>query len=465
MFEDEEEFAKKNLEKDLLLFENHLKGQSIGFIDSDRVEMIIDHYLINSQYQKAKDACVFGLEIFPYNNIFNLRKAQAMTGLGLLSEALKLINEIEKLENSNAELFLTKASLLGQLRDTKNAIKYYRLALNECENAEKDEIYVDMAMEYEHNQNFTGAIDVLNEALNHNPHNEFALSELSYCYEKEEKEEEAICKITLFIDENPYSFSAWYHLGNAYLRTQNFEKAIWAFDYSILINDSSAAAHFNIASAYLSIERYHQAITHFQSSLDLDGEEPMAYCYMGEAYEQLEELELAKNCYLKSVELSPNFAQAWLGLGIIEDLKGNTNEALVIFNKAIEFEPESSGINHVIASAYEKQKEFETAKKYYQICLELDPNDMDCLGDFLKMLISLDKKKALDFIKIFNETNGQDIKSWIWEVNIKWLNGFTKEALGLFSISCDTDKEKALYLFDINPMFLEVPEFISLSKS
>ena len=77
--------------------------------------------------------------------------------------------------------------------------------------AEKDEIYVDMAMEYEHNQNFTGAIKVLNEALSHNPHNEFALSELSYCYEKEEKEEEAIHKITQLLMKL-ISFSAWYHL-------------------------------------------------------------------------------------------------------------------------------------------------------------------------------------------------------------------------------------------------------------
>ena len=68
-------------------------------------------------------------------------------------------------------------------------------------------------------------------------------------------------------------------------------------------------------------------------------------------------------------------------------------------------------------------------------------------------------------VKKFNELNGQDVKSWMWEVNIKWINGLKKEAIGLFSISCDTDREKALCLFDINPIFLEIPEFISLSKS
>jgi len=465
MFENEDESSHKDLNKDLELFERYLDGQDIGFIDSDRIESIIDYYIINSQYQKGKDISDFGIKIFPYNSIFKLRKAQAMSGLGLLSNALKIINELEKIESYNAELYLTKATLLSQLRDSKNAIKYYRLALDQCSSEEKDDIYVDMAMEYEHNQNFNGAINILNEALKFNPNNEFALSELSYCYEKEDKNEEAIKEITLFIDENPYSFSAWYHLGNAYLRTEKFDKAVWAFDYSLLINDSSAPAHFNLASTYISMEKFRKSIEHFQRSLDLDGEEPMAYCYMGEAYEQLEELELAKNCYKKSIELSPTFSQAWLGLGIIEDLNDNTNEGISLFLKALEYSPDNAGIHHVLASAYEKCNKKDLADTHYKKSLELDSTDMQCLGDYMTFLISIDLNKSCEFISSFNEINGQDTQSWIWEVNVKWLTGKKQEAIGLFSISCDTDKQKALCLFDINPMFLEIPEFISLSES
>ena len=39
--------------EDIERFEDYLNGGSIGFLDSDRLEMLIDHYLINSQYNKA----------------------------------------------------------------------------------------------------------------------------------------------------------------------------------------------------------------------------------------------------------------------------------------------------------------------------------------------------------------------------------------------------------------------------
>ena len=43
MFEDEDEdYFEGNLSEDIERFEAHLKGDSIGFLDSDRLEAIID---------------------------------------------------------------------------------------------------------------------------------------------------------------------------------------------------------------------------------------------------------------------------------------------------------------------------------------------------------------------------------------------------------------------------------------
>ena len=57
MFDDEdEEYNDSSLNEDIEHFEEHLKGNSLRFIDSDRLEGIIDHYLIQGQYNKAKIA-------------------------------------------------------------------------------------------------------------------------------------------------------------------------------------------------------------------------------------------------------------------------------------------------------------------------------------------------------------------------------------------------------------------------
>ena len=74
MFDDEDdENGEKYLKQDLDEFESHLKGKEIGFMDSDRIEAIIDHFLINGNYSKAKAATELALIHFSYNYLFHLR--------------------------------------------------------------------------------------------------------------------------------------------------------------------------------------------------------------------------------------------------------------------------------------------------------------------------------------------------------------------------------------------------------
>ena len=160
------------------------------------------------------------------------------------------------------------------------------------------------------------------------------------------------------IRDSPYSFTAWYNLGNAHSKLEDYPKAVWAYDYSLLINKDFGPAHFNMANAYLSQEKFFKAIEHFNECMRIDGDDASAYCYIGECYEQLNELELSKHNYKRSIELAPMLSEAWLGLGIIEDLEGRTREGIVLIEKALEFEPDNAGIMHVLAGAYEKISEY-----------------------------------------------------------------------------------------------------------
>ena len=213
MFDDEDDdFSESSLNEDIEQFEAHLKGQTLKFMDSDRLEALIDHYIINGQYSKARTASEIGIYHFNYNSVFILRKAQAMSGMGLLNDALEIMNHLEKTESSSAEIFLTKAALFSQLRDSRNAIKYFRLAMDVCEPEDRDELYLDLAMEHQNVSQFKEAVDVLKEALKYNNQNEGALYEIAYCYDQMGDYDQAIKCYSDFIDENPYSFTAWYNL-------------------------------------------------------------------------------------------------------------------------------------------------------------------------------------------------------------------------------------------------------------
>jgi tetratricopeptide (TPR) repeat protein len=463
--DDEDDFSDSNLNEDLEQFEAHLKGKSIGFLDSDRLEAIIDHYIINGQYSKAKSAADHGVYHFQYNPVFTLRKAQAMSGMGLLNDALELMNQIEKTNFDNPEVFLTKAALFSQLRDSKNAIRYFRLALKLCEPEDRDEIFLDIAMEYQNLNQFKEAIEVLKEAIRINANNEGALYEIAYCYDRLGDYQQAINCYTSFIDENPYSFTAWYNLGNAYSKSENFERSVWAYDYSILINPDFGPTHFNIGNAYLTLEKYHKALEHFHECIRLDGEDAMALCYIGEAHEQLNELDLAKHFYKRSLELAPLLPEGWLGLGIVEDLMGNTREGIVMIHKALEFDPENAGIHHVLAGAYEKIEEIEIAIEHYEESLLMDPTDEDCLSDYMELLTERSPLEAFERLALFmNETQEENQIARVLEVNLQWMMGQKENAIRLFASCIEENQQKAKSIFEINPSLLDIPDFVNLAE-
>jgi hypothetical protein len=71
MFEDEdEEINDGNFNEYLDRFERSLKGESSGFIDSDQIEILIYHYMMNGMYYKANICADLGKQLFPFNKLF-----------------------------------------------------------------------------------------------------------------------------------------------------------------------------------------------------------------------------------------------------------------------------------------------------------------------------------------------------------------------------------------------------------
>ena len=465
MYEDEDdEYFEGNLNEDIQLFDKFYKdGTSIGFLDSDRWEALMDHWLLSGHYQKALACVEEALTQFSFNDVFRLRKAQSLSAIGKLKEAIQILTDLERAGTPSCELLLTKAAVFSQLKDPTNAIKYFAAALKEAEPEDRDEIYLDLAMEYVNKNDWKSALKTLKSAIKENPSNEGALYEIAYCYEQLGAHDKAIQTYSDFIDDNPYSFTAWYNLGNAYLKVENYEQAVWAYDYSILINDDFGPVYFNLGNAYLSLDKYTKAIEGFEKSNEIDGDDPTGLCYIGECYEQMGEYEKAKSYYRKSVELAPALPDAWLGLGIVEDLEGRTKEGLVLIHKALELAPDNAGIYHVLAGAYEKLEEYDLAAENYQTALALDPTDMECLANYVEFLADSSQNEALDFLNEFEEENPMMTYIRVLKVSMYWSLGEKDAALYLFKTCLEEDRKTALELFEFDADLKNVPEFVLLT--
>ena len=120
---------------------------------------------------------------------------------------------------------------------------------------------------------------------------------------------------------------------------------------------------------------------------------------------------------LQGLELAPMFSEAWLGLGIVEDIEGNTNEAIILIEKALEFDPTNSGIMHVLAGAFEKIEDFDKAIEFYKKSLEINPNDEECLSDYIELLTEFSFNKPFILREFMDEHESNKISS-ILEINL-----------------------------------------------
>ncbi len=465
MYNDEDsgdDYFEGNLNEDLNKFEAFLKGEEIGFLDSDRWEALIDNFLLSGQFKNAALCSEEALTQFSFNSIFKLRKAQAYSALGKLKDAINIITELERAGESSLEIVITKASIFSQLRDSKNAIRFFKEALILSDKENRDEIYIDLAMEYQNQNNYKGALEVLKEAIQVNSNNEAAIYEIAFCYDQLEDFESSIKCYSDFIDENPYSFTAWYNLGNAYSKIENYDKAIWAYDYCIIINDDFGPVYFNIANSFLSINKYRKAIENFHKCIEIDGDDSVAFCYIGECHEQLNELDLAKHFYDKSLELAPLLPDAWLGLGIVKDLEGDTKGGLALIQKALELDPENAGIYHVLAGAFEKLELFGEASENYEISLAMDPTDEECLSNYIALLSLESDGTALAFLEALESSSNTMIP--VLRVALLWRLGDKGLALELFRDAVENDREKAKEIFELYPDLKSVKELIDLSE-
>ncbi len=348
------------------------KGESY-FFDLDEFEGIIEHYVEQGDFDAGSKVILYAIELFPNSTVLMLRQAQMLAGNGQINKAVAKLKNLLAFEPNNEEIYLSLASIYSQTHEHAQAVHYFKEALRYAEADIIDDIYIDIALEYENLNDFEHAIVTLKEALARNPENETAIHELAYCFEMTGELAECIHYYLAFIDRFPYSYTSWYNLGNAYLKLDKNIEAIEAFEYCLAIDDHFAPAYFNRAMAFINAEKYDEAIEDLIETLKVESPQASTYCYVGECYEKMSKLEEAKTYYNLAIQLDPEFAEAYVGMGVICDLEFKFREALDFFRKAAALEEDSVDYFFLLAEALRKCELNDEAREVYDRIIAMDP--------------------------------------------------------------------------------------------
>ncbi|HOZ39827.1 MAG TPA: tetratricopeptide repeat protein, partial [Flavobacteriales bacterium] len=257
------------------------------FFDVEEFEHIIEHYLEANEPKKAKEVLDYAHRQHPGAPDLLFCEAHVLLNLGKLNKALEVLDTLGRMEPFNVDVHLHKAGIHSQLRNYRRAVEHYKRALDLADEG-LDEIYLDLAFEYENLESIELAVDCLKKALEINPENEAVLYELSYCYELADAHQAAVAYFREFTNEHPYAFVAWYNLGAALARLERLEESNEALDLCMAIDDRFTSAYFAKARNMLLQGRYEDAVECYNETISIDGPQAVTFSYIGECFEKME---------------------------------------------------------------------------------------------------------------------------------------------------------------------------------
>jgi tetratricopeptide (TPR) repeat protein len=163
--------------------------------------------------------------------------------------------------------------------------------------------------------------------------------------------------------------------GNAQHGLEKYAEAMTYFDKALEINDSSSYAVWGKALTYFDQEQYGEALEWFKKYRELGTEDAEdANYYVATALENLKDYEGAIEEYKEQIRLNPEEYYTYISLGSAYTMKGDLQQALASYDKAISMSPAE-------------------AEGYYNksLCLvELDRKDEAC--DSLERALKIDRE-------------------------------------------------------------------------
>lgn len=150
--------------------------------------------------------------------------------------------------------------------------------------------------------------------------------------------------------------TAYYFLGESYLKLERAEDAIEVLEAALVINRTDADAMFQLGQAYQTAGRYEDAIAQYHEAVRFVPDFTEAYTGMIDSYGALnqadyvafargmqaftlQDYDTAKTHLEYAVDALPEFAPAFLGLGLTLEKLDQPEVALKAIQRAIELDP------------------------------------------------------------------------------------------------------------------------------
>jgi len=207
----------------------------------------------------------------------------------------------------------------------------------------------------------------MEKALKLGPDLEATQLALAYSYFHLSREKEAIAAARNVLAKNPNNAEAYYVLWAASGGNPNAPEIRKALE----LNPNFVPAHVGLGDAYFQKKRsFGQAATHYKRAVELAASAQL-HNYLGTALNYQGYFPQAVKQFQKAIELNPNYAPAYMNLGITYYYMKRFNESVASETKSISLNPNNPEAYFFMAQGYERQNNRPEAIRNYRKFLEI----------------------------------------------------------------------------------------------
>ena len=338
------------------------------FFDVEELEVIADYYLEMQDVEGLEAAVRLGEQLYPGTGAIRLRKAHMLGVKGSYHRALQLLEQLERDEPDNTDIYYSLGTLYSMTGDAEKSISYFLRAA--VDGYELGMIYGNVADEYMKLGNTAQAVRYYRMAVAESPDEHRSLRALAYIWDWQGRSEQAVRYFSKHVAEHPYCKTAWYCLGCSYMQSRcvNAAKAVDAFEYALAIDNRYEYASYGLSEAYMELDdlphavralrdvldytndrhqvlraignlymragNYHTAYTYFRDALKEYADNGFAWNDLGRCCEKLDYVDEAIACYNRAINLYPDYDDLWLDLADLYIAQQHFAEAAALLDSA-----------------------------------------------------------------------------------------------------------------------------------
>ena len=326
-----------------------------------------------------------------------------------ISDAIMLLDEMIKVDPSDAKRYVSKALCYQNLKDLDMAIEAYNKAL--AIKPDYAEAYNYIGITRQEQGKLEEAIESFNKALAIKPDYADAHNNMGIILKEQGKLEEAIESFNKALAIMPDNADSYNNIGITLKAQGKLEQAIEAYNKALGIKPDYAQAHYNTGNALKEQGKLKGSVAAYNKALAINPNYAQAYYNAGNALKAQGKLKEAIEAYDKAIAIRPNYAEAYSNMGNALKAQGKLKAGIEAYNKAIAINPNNAEAFWNLSGSAESISD---SKKWLEKCLSADPKHRNATLTLTALQYYEGDKSNFNNLMLSSLKNHPYMRSFAW---------------------------------------------------